>query len=166
MQPLQRIRDKLKAYAHRYDLAKLGECVNELLKSYNIHEDLKQLQVSETSSLVTEGTQSVEEDVNSSTSISTARARKLKPKSLNSESFQSSSVADSTNEGSKKRIPAKNRISSKKSNLNAKSVTDIGDRNLRKTPQQVSSRQKANKEKETIENKDTESGDKLGNANA
>ncbi|OVA09058.1 hypothetical protein BVC80_9097g139 [Macleaya cordata] len=158
-EPLQRMRDELKAYAQRHNLVELAEHVNELLKSYNIPEDLEQLQVSETCSLVPEGTQSTDEDVNSSTS--TTRTRKLKPKSLNCESFQSSPVADSAKEGTKKGVPAKNRVSSNKNTVSSKSVTDTGGDNLQKKPQRVSSRQKANKEKETIQNQENKSGEEI-----
>ncbi|RZC60767.1 hypothetical protein C5167_022537 [Papaver somniferum] len=146
-EPLQRMRDELKAYALRNNLTEFGDSVNELLKSYSISEDLEQLQVSQTCSHVPEGTQSTEEDVSSCTSSATTKSRKLKPKSLNSESFKS--IADSTKEGAKKQIPAKNKVSSNDSHVK---------------PQRVSSRQKANKEKETTEDKensDNKSADEL-----
>ncbi|MCL7027131.1 hypothetical protein MKW94_000617 [Papaver nudicaule] len=142
-EPLQRMRDELKAYALRTNLTGYGDSVNELLKSYNVSEDLEQLQVSQTCSHVPE------EDVNSCTSSATPKTWKLKPKSLNSESYKSSAVADSTNEGAKKRTPAKNKVSSNNSHVK---------------PQRASSRQKANKERETSENKeniDNKSGDEL-----
>ncbi|KAI3865313.1 hypothetical protein MKX03_037291 [Papaver bracteatum] len=148
-EPLQRMRDELKAYALRNNLTEFGDSANELLKSYNISEDLEQLQVTQTCSHVPEGTQSTEEDVSSCTSSATTKSRKLKPKSLNSESFKSSSIADSTKEGAKKRIPAKNKVSANDSHVK---------------PQRVSSRQKANKEKETTEDKensDNKSADEL-----
>ncbi|MCL7043098.1 hypothetical protein MKW94_028863 [Papaver nudicaule] len=146
-EPLQRMRDELKSYALRNNLAEFADSVNEVLKSYNISEDLVQLQVSQTCSNVPEGTQFTEEDVNSCTSSATTKTRKLKPKSLNSESYKSSPVAGSTKEGAKEPIPAKKKVPSNNSHVK---------------PQRVSSRQKANQEKETIENKensDNKSGD-------
>ncbi|MCL7042962.1 hypothetical protein MKW94_030874 [Papaver nudicaule] len=148
-EPLQRMRDELKAYALRNSLTKLGNFVNELLKSYNVSQDSEGLQVSQTCSHVPEGTQSTEENVNSCTSSATTKTRKLKPKSLNSESFKSSPVADSTKVDAKKRVLSKNKVSSN---------------NTYMKPLRAFGRQKAIKEKEIVENKqtnDNKSGDEL-----
>ncbi|XP_077245831.1 uncharacterized protein LOC143885511 isoform X2 [Tasmannia lanceolata] len=51
-EPFQRLRDELKSYVLRHNLLELGEPTKELLRSYNISEDLEQVQVSETCSLV------------------------------------------------------------------------------------------------------------------
>ncbi|XP_077245857.1 uncharacterized protein LOC143885545 [Tasmannia lanceolata] len=87
-EPFQRLRDELKSYVLRHNLLELGEPTKELLRSYNISEDLEQVQVSETCSLVPE---SSDEDGHST---STARAGNLKPKSLNSENIRASVVGE------------------------------------------------------------------------
>lgn len=101
-EPLQRMRDELKAYARRHNLAELGEPAKQLFKSYNISENLEP-QVSETISQVfEEGTRSSDEDVHSSSSVT--GARKLKPKSLDIDATSakaSSGVAKLAKKGAK-----------------------------------------------------------------
>lgn len=79
---LQRMRDELKSYVQRHNLAELGQPVKELLESYGISENTEQLQVSEIccSQAPEEGTRSSDDDVHSSSSVT--GNRKLKPKSL------------------------------------------------------------------------------------
>ncbi|KAF9605781.1 hypothetical protein IFM89_018447 [Coptis chinensis] len=151
-EPLQRMRDELKAYASRNNLLELGDPVKELLKSYNILEDLEQLQVSVTCSQVPEeGTQSADEDIQSS---SATGATKLKPKSLNSESFQASSIFKSAKmDNDQKKVPAnKSRGSSIPNATNLKSVSNIDSANTQKKPQRSSRRQEVNKEKAKLKN--------------
>lgn len=76
------MRDELKSYVQRHNLAELGQPVKELLESYGISENSEQLQVSEIccSQAPEEGTRSSDDDVHSSSSVT--RNRKLKPKSL------------------------------------------------------------------------------------
>lgn len=75
------MRDELKSYAQRHNLAELGEPVKELFESYGISENSEQLQISEICSQAPEeGTRSSDDDVHSSSSGT--RTRKLKPKSL------------------------------------------------------------------------------------
>ncbi|KAF8408067.1 hypothetical protein HHK36_007208 [Tetracentron sinense] len=147
-EPLQRLRDELKIYVRRYNLVELGETVKELCASYNISEDLDQLQVSETCSHVPEeGTRSSDEDVHSS---STTGARKLKPKSLNSESFQAPSASESVKENSQKKISTtRNKGSLNRNSANLKSVTDGSGGNFQKKSQRPS-RKVSNKETEKI----------------
>ncbi|XP_058194106.1 uncharacterized protein LOC131310874 isoform X1 [Rhododendron vialii] len=77
---IQRMRDELKSYAQRHNLAELGEPVKELFESYGISEKSEQLQVSEICSQAPEeGTRSSDDDVHSSSSGT--RTGKLKPKS-------------------------------------------------------------------------------------
>ncbi|KAF5195522.1 microtubule-associated futsch-like protein [Thalictrum thalictroides] len=144
-EPLQRMRDELKSYAGRHNLVELGESVMELLKSYNIPENLEELQVSVTCSQVPEdGTRSSDEDVQSS---SVTGAGKLKPKSLNSESFQASSVSELAKKCNKKIVP----INKSRGSTNASSATKPDSNaecdNIQKKPQRSSSRQEANKQK-------------------
>ncbi|XP_057473054.1 uncharacterized protein LOC130761558 isoform X1 [Actinidia eriantha] len=81
-EPLQRLRDELKSYSRRHNLAELGEPVKQLFEGYNILENFEQLQVSETCSQVPEeGTRSSDDDVHSSSSVT--GTRKLMPKALN-----------------------------------------------------------------------------------
>jgi len=79
---LQRMRDELKSYVQRHNLAELGQPVKELLESYGISENSEQLQVSEICcpQAPEEGTRSSDDDVHSSSSVT--GNRKLKPKSL------------------------------------------------------------------------------------
>ncbi|OVA13313.1 hypothetical protein BVC80_285g28 [Macleaya cordata] len=136
-EPLQRMRDELKSYARRHNLVELGEPVKELLRSYNIVEDLEQLQVSETCSLVPEATQSSSEDCRSSSS--TAGASKLKPKSLNSKNIQVSPVAESAKKESNRKIPTTgNRLSLNKNSMRSKPDADIKGVNEQKKPQKPS----------------------------
>ncbi|VFQ62770.1 unnamed protein product [Cuscuta campestris] len=70
-EPLQRMRDELKAYAQRHNLVEVGEePVKQLFECYNILPDFEQLQVSETCSHVPEeGTQSVDDEIHSSSPV-------------------------------------------------------------------------------------------------
>ncbi|KAK9090666.1 hypothetical protein Sjap_023843 [Stephania japonica] len=141
-EPQQRMKDELKSYARRHNLVELGEPAKELLASYNIIEDLEQLAVSETCSHVPEeGTRSSDEDVKSTSSTG---ARKLKPKSLNTEGFEAS--AESTKEVSQKKNHGGNRASSTRNSKNSKlaQVTG-GSNNQKKSPRPT--RHEASKEK-------------------
>ncbi|KAF8399430.1 hypothetical protein HHK36_015295 [Tetracentron sinense] len=162
-EPLQRLRDELKIYARRYNLAEFGETVNELLASYNILEDLEQLQVSETCSQVPEeGTRSSDEDVHSSSSSAT-EARKLKPKSLNSESVQASPASESARkENTQKKVPAnRNRGSLNRNSANLRSVTDINSGIIQKKSQRPN-RKVSIKETEKIRNQEKKSASEKG----
>ncbi|KAL2340815.1 hypothetical protein Fmac_008755 [Flemingia macrophylla] len=94
-EPLGRMQEGLKSYVSRHQLNDLGEIVKALFESYNISENIEQLQVSETISHVPEeGTRSSDDDAHSSSS--TIGSRKLKPKSLNIDSTQVTPAAEST----------------------------------------------------------------------
>ncbi|MCL7032557.1 hypothetical protein MKW94_018688 [Papaver nudicaule] len=114
------MREELKSYARRHNLVGLlGEPVTELLKSYKIEEALEQLQVSEACPLVPEETQSSNEDRRSS--MSTAGARKLKPKATNVESIQVPLVAGSVKKENSQKISSNgNRLSLTKKSMNVK----------------------------------------------
>ncbi|KAL8091440.1 uncharacterized protein LOC141688964 [Apium graveolens] len=80
-EPLQRMREELKNYVRKHDLAEFENTTKQLFESYNIVKSFEQMQVSETiSHALEEGTQSSDDNVHSS---STSGTRKLKPKSLN-----------------------------------------------------------------------------------
>ncbi|KAK3026002.1 hypothetical protein RJ639_040378 [Escallonia herrerae] len=130
-EPLQRVKDELKSYSRRHNLVELGEPVKELFESYNIIENFEQLQVSETCShMPEEGTRSSDEDINSSSSIT--EARKLKPKSLNTD--EGSPVKESVNRTKQK----SNRVSTIRVAANkndAAATLEAWDRKARKTSQ-------------------------------
>uniref|UniRef100_A0A5B7BY11 Uncharacterized protein n=1 Tax=Davidia involucrata TaxID=16924 RepID=A0A5B7BY11_DAVIN len=151
-EPLQRMRDELKSYAQRHNLVELGESVKELFESYNILENLEQLQVlqvSETCSQVPdEGTRSSDDDVHSSSSIT--GTRKLKPKSLNTDTVQPSPITESAKETTQKNNSGtRTRGSLNKNYANSRSVSETAGRNTQKKSQKPS-KQESNKEKEKI----------------
>ncbi|XP_077243217.1 uncharacterized protein LOC143883809 isoform X1 [Tasmannia lanceolata] len=147
-EPFQPLRDELKSYVLRHNLLELGEPTKELLRSYNISEDLEQVQVSETCSLVLE---SSDEDGHST---STARAGNLKPKSLNSENIRASVVGEAIkNEGVQKRTAVKNRAPVNKSSSNFTSVVD--NRNNLQKKSQRPTRQDTNRDKGKVKNSET-----------
>ncbi|XP_057735787.1 uncharacterized protein LOC130951140 isoform X1 [Arachis stenosperma] len=80
-EPFQRIQDELKSYVQRNQLADLGAEVKELFGSYNIAENLEQLQLqsqSQVSESVPDGPRSSDDEV--------MATRKLKPKCLDTDS--------------------------------------------------------------------------------
>ncbi|XP_068649388.1 uncharacterized protein [Aristolochia californica] len=112
-EPLQRLREELKSYVRRYNLLELGESTKELLKSYDIVEDLGEVQVSETCS---QGPDSSDED---SRMFSSAGAGNLKPKSLNSENIPASADTEMVKkENLQTRLP----VSGNKSAINRTSI--------------------------------------------
>ena len=150
-QPLQRMRDELKAYALRHkigDLADLAVPLKELFESYGVVEN-EQVQVSETCSHVTEeGTRSSDEDAKSSSS--TMGTRKLKPKSLNTYVAQVTPVINKP----KKEVPqksspaARTRASAAKKSSTSGPVSDSGtQRSAAKNPQRPT-KQEAKNEKD------------------
>lgn len=164
--PLQRMREELKSYARRNSLGELGESVKELFSSYEISENLEQLQVSETCSQVPgEGTRSSDDDVHSSSS--TRSTRKLKPKSLNTDAAQVSSVTESANkETTQKNNPATRvRGSLNKNSVNTRSVSDSGSRNLQRKPQKPS-KQDSKTEKVVIKKQGKKSANEEGPVNS
>ncbi|XP_030458274.1 uncharacterized protein LOC115678915 [Syzygium oleosum] len=143
-EPVQKMREELKSYAQRHNLAEFGESLKELFETYNIGESIEQMQVSQTCSQEPEEeTRISDDDVNSSVSVT--GARKLKPKSLNDESAQTSPVADSAKDS---KIKAATRIREpvSKNSANSKTFRDRETRNLQKKPQK-SVKQELNKEK-------------------
>lgn len=153
MQPLQLLRDELKSYARRHNLSEFGEAVKELYEGYNIVENTEQLQVSETCSHVPEeGTRSSDDEIRSSSSTVGA-TRKLKPKSLNTDAAQVSSVTESGKKDTKRNTPAtRNRGTLTKTNANSRSVSEAGSRKSAKKTQNPS-KQEFNKEKDIVKKK-------------
>ncbi|XP_022735981.1 uncharacterized protein LOC111289300 isoform X2 [Durio zibethinus] len=130
-EPFQKMHDELKSYVRRHNLGESGEAIKELLEIYNVSANSDQPQVSETCSLVPEeGTRSSDDEVHS---VSSAEgSRKVKPKSLNNDAAQVSSVAKSAKEATPKNNPAtRNKVLNKNSS-NSRSASDIGCRKLQK----------------------------------
>ncbi|XP_008793493.2 uncharacterized protein LOC103709771 [Phoenix dactylifera] len=134
-EPLDRVRDELKSYACRHNLvAELGEPAKDLLKMYNIVEDLEQLKVSEScSQLAAEGNQISDKGPRSFSAAS--KSGNLKTKSLNSNTV---AVAESNKrENVQKRKPAsKNKGSCNESPVSALSVEDTNGSNAQKKSRQ------------------------------
>lgn len=143
-EPVQKMREELKSYAQRHNLAEFGESLKELFETYNIAESIEQMQVSQTCSQEPEEeTRASDDDVHSSVSVT--GARKLKPKSLNNESAQTSPVAESAKD-SKPKAATKIREPVSRNSANSKTFKDRETRNLQKKPQK-SVKQELNKEK-------------------
>ncbi|KAA8542400.1 hypothetical protein F0562_023464 [Nyssa sinensis] len=148
-EPLQRMRDELKSYAHRHNHVELRGTVKELFESYNILENFEQLQVSETCSQVPdEGTRSSDDDVHSSSSIT--GTKKLKPKSLNID-VQSSPVNESTKKQTiqKNNPGSRTRGSLNKNSANSRSVSETPGHNMQKKSLKPS-KQESNKENDKV----------------
>ncbi|KAG4932765.1 hypothetical protein JHK87_046767 [Glycine soja] len=91
-EPFQKMKDELKSYVQRHQLAELGE-VKELLQSYDIAENIEQPQVSESISQVPEeGTRSSDDEEVHCSSASTMETAKLKPEPLDTESTEPAPV--------------------------------------------------------------------------
>lgn len=115
------MKEELKNYACKHNLAEFEDTTKQLFDSYNVVESFEQMQVSETiSHALGEGTQSSDDDVHSSL---TAGTSKLKPKSLNPVS--SAQVQGSVKDISKKSTPAPRIRSSAvtRSNTSSKSTS-------------------------------------------
>ncbi|KAK8657674.1 hypothetical protein V6N13_035901 [Hibiscus sabdariffa] len=108
------MRDELKSYVLRNNLSENEEAIKELLERYDVSEIPNQPQVSETCSQVPdEGTRSSDDEVHRVSP--SAGARRLKPKSLNTDVAQISSVAKSGKEANnpKHNAATRNRSSNK-----------------------------------------------------
>ncbi|XP_077252670.1 uncharacterized protein LOC143892087 [Tasmannia lanceolata] len=164
-EPLQQLRYMLKSYVRQHNLLELGEPTKEVLRSYNISEDLEQVQVSEICSVVLNPT---DED---GYSPSITRAGNLKPKSLNSGNTPASIVAETDKNESvqnvQKRITvavAKNRASVNRSSSNLSLVAGNNKSNLHKKsqrPKQESNTEKKDKNSKTKSTSENDSSDPL-----
>nr|KJB50789.1 hypothetical protein B456_008G191600 [Gossypium raimondii] len=144
----EKMSDELKSYIRRHNLGENGEAINELLESYNVPDNPEQPQVSETCSQVPdEGTRSSDDEVHRVSPVAAA-ARRLKPKSLNTDAAQVSSVTKSAKEATPKNNAAnRNRLLNKTSS-NSRSVSDTGSRKLlTKTPKTTKTEPVKGKEK-------------------
>nr|GLL22237.1 uncharacterized protein LOC109191897 isoform X2 [Ipomoea trifida] len=94
-EPLQRMRDELKAYTQRHNLVELGEPLKQLFESYNILPDFEHLQVSETCSHVPEeSTRSSDDEIHSTSSV--ADFEKVVPKPSTKETAETGQAKEST----------------------------------------------------------------------
>ncbi|CAN6456030.1 unnamed protein product [Victoria cruziana] len=82
-EPLNKLKDELRTYARRHHVLDLGETAKEVLRNYNILEEVEQSQMSEASSLVHDN------DDNSS-EVTAGRQEIMKPMTDNSENSASS----------------------------------------------------------------------------
>jgi hypothetical protein len=139
---IQRLRNELKSYVGRHELSDFGETVKELFESYNIPDHQEQVQVSETCShvLPDDATRSSDDEVHSSLSIT--GTRKLRPRSLNADASQVSTVTQSANKetSQRKNTTATNtRVGSLNKNTeNSRTVSETGSRRVQKKPQKSS----------------------------
>ncbi|KAI7985304.1 hypothetical protein LOK49_LG14G00738 [Camellia lanceoleosa] len=150
-EPLQKMRDELKSYRRRHNMAELGETAKELFESYNILENFEQLQVSETCcQALEEGTRSSDDDVNSSSSVT--GTGKLKPKVLNPDaSAQASPVTESAKKVTtqKDNPRMKNRGSLNKNPSNSRTTSETAGRSISKISQKPI-KQESNKDEDKI----------------
>lgn len=153
------MREELKSYARRHDLAELGEPAKELFERYNMG-SFEQMQVSETISRAPEeGTQSSDDDLHSSST--TIGTEKLKPKSLNTS--DTSQVKGSVKEVTKKIIPAPMaRTYARKNSANSKSASEIVGHNAQKKYQKPS-KQDPTMEKYKVKKEEKKSAPEEGN---
>jgi len=145
VQPLQLLREELKSYARRHNLGEDGDAIKGLFESYEILETLEQLQISETCSHVPEdATTPSDEGVQSTTSG--AGAKKLKPKSLNTDTQASSAKLSSKKENApaqKTASAVKIRASENRYPVNRRLVTESGV-NIRKKVQKTGKQESDN----------------------
>uniref|UniRef100_A0A7C9CRP6 Uncharacterized protein n=1 Tax=Opuntia streptacantha TaxID=393608 RepID=A0A7C9CRP6_OPUST len=144
-EPLQLLREELKSYARRHNLGEDGDAIKGLFESYEILETLEQLQASETCSHVPEdATTPSDEGVQSTTSA--AGAKKLKPKSLNTDTQASSAKLSSKKENApaqKTASAVKTRASENRYPVNRRLVTESGV-NIRKKVQKTGKQESDN----------------------
>ncbi|XP_068652969.1 uncharacterized protein [Aristolochia californica] len=141
-EPLQRLQDELKSYVLRYNLLELGESTKELLKSYDIVDDLRQVQLSE---ICSQGSDSSNEDSNI---FSSAGGGNLKPKSLHSENIPASTDTEMVKkENLQRKLPAsRNKASVSRTSVNRSSGKD-NNQNLQRKPQRLTRGQDSSKER-------------------
>ncbi|XP_072983684.1 uncharacterized protein [Typha latifolia] len=127
-EPLDRMRQELKVYVSKHDLAtELEDSVKDLLQIYNIEEDLEQLKISESK-------EEKKSEKNVRSASATTRNGNLKPKSLNSDTLLN--IETSKKENLKKGQPA-SRIRGSYNTNPAKevSVKDLNGNHTMKKPQ-------------------------------
>ncbi|CAN6455997.1 unnamed protein product [Victoria cruziana] len=82
-EPLNKLKDELRKYARRHHILDLGETAKEVLRNYNILEEVEQSQMSEASSLV-------HDDDDNSSEVTAGRQGIMKSMTVNSENSASS----------------------------------------------------------------------------
>lgn len=144
VQPLQRVREELKSYVQRHDLAELGDSIKSLFESYEIPETLEQVQESIICSQVSEDATALSSDDVQSTS-STAATKKPKLKSLNALTVASAAKASSKKENVQRITPVtKSRASVSREPIKPKLVTESGGNNIMKKKVQSPTKQNPN----------------------
>ncbi|KAE8684907.1 putative calmodulin binding protein [Hibiscus syriacus] len=114
----QKMRDEFKSYIRRHNLGENEEAIQELLERYSVLENSDQPQVSETCSQVPdEGIRSSDDEIRKVSP--SAGARRLKPKSLNTDVAQVSYVAKSAKEATPKNNAATRNRPLNKTNSNS-----------------------------------------------
>ncbi|XP_019451209.1 PREDICTED: uncharacterized protein LOC109353398 isoform X2 [Lupinus angustifolius] len=142
-EPFQKMKDELKSYVHRNQLAaELGEQVRELFERYNIVENPEQPQVSETISQVPEDSNRSSDDEVHCSSPSTKGTRNLKPKSLNTADCtkQTPVTTESTKKEAyqkKKQSQSSLREKLRMKSANSRPAFDSGNRRTIKKPEKA-----------------------------
>lgn len=156
------MKEGLKSYVSRHQLADLGESVKELFERYNISENTEQLQVSETISQVPEeGNRSSDDDVHSSSS--TMGTRKLKPKCFNIDSTQPTPATESTNKETSQKSSPKSRLRGNSSTKTTTPRPALDSRNRRPVKKsEKPSKQEPSKEKGMVKRQGKKSDAKEG----
>ncbi|XP_057519837.1 uncharacterized protein LOC130800370 [Amaranthus tricolor] len=134
-EPLQRLREELKFYVQRHDLAELGDSIKSLFESYEIPETLEQVQESIICSQVSEDATALSsDDVQSTSSIAATKMPKLK--SLNALTVASAAKASSKKENVQRITPVtKSRASFSREPIKPKLITESGGNNIKKKVQ-------------------------------
>ncbi|KAG5028006.1 hypothetical protein AAZX31_05G027700 [Glycine max] len=151
-EPFQKMKDELKSYVQRHQLAELGE-VKELLQSYDIAENIEQPQVSESITQVPEeGTGSSDDEEVHCSSSSTMDTAKLKPEPLDTESTEPAPVKiESTKKetSQKNNHPGSRLRENLKNSANSRPASDSGSSRLVKKSEKPTTQQ-TNKEKSEV----------------
>jgi len=146
------MKDELKSYVQRHQLAELGE-VKELLQSYDIAENIEQPQVSESITQVPEeGTGSSDDEEVHCSSSSTMDTAKLKPEPLDTESTEPAPVKiESTKKetSQKNNHPGSRLRENLKNSANSRPASDSGSSRLVKKSEKPTTQQ-TNKEKSEV----------------
>lgn len=160
------MKDELTSYARRHDLGELGDPLKELFERYNVVESTGQLQVSESCSQVPEeGSRSSDDEIRSTSStVSTTRNLKLKPKASNTDAAQVSPVAGSTKKNTihKTNPTMRTRGSLTKDSANSRSLSATAANNKSLKKPQKPTKQEVNKEKGLLKKKGKKSADEEG----
>ncbi|CAE6255063.1 unnamed protein product [Arabidopsis arenosa] len=98
-EPLDKMKEELKSYASRNNMDGLADAMKELSELYNISEESKEIQISETSSVVAEErTVSLNNDNDVQSSISTSGNSNITSEITKEDALQDSTVTETTKE--------------------------------------------------------------------